>query len=501
MPEITHDLVIRNARLVDGTGAPSRPGDLAVDGERIAAVGSVPGAGKREIDAGGHVLAPGFIDTHTHDDGALLRHPGMEFKLAQGVTTCVTGNCGFSVAPATQAAGRMITESAILGIGDVPVTWDDLAGYREAVAAARPAVNAIALVGMGTLRYAAMRNRKEAPSPDELARMRGWVSRAMQQGACGLSTGLIYEPNRWASTEEITELCREIAPYAGVYATHMRNEGDDLLASVEETLTIGRNAGCPVHISHHKASGRSAWGLVKQSLARIDEARAAGQDVTLDVYPYPAGSTRLEALSKLGLFIGNDGGSDYAQYIRIATCPGHPEWQGRTVADVADELDLPHDQAAERISSGEGRETVVIQFTMDEADVETNLRHPAVMIGSDGIPILEGLPHPRLFGTFPRVLGRYVRERGVASLEEMVRRMTSLAARRFGISGRGMLEPGAYADLVLFDPETVRDTATYDDPKQEPAGIDLVAINGAIACEAGRHTHAGSGRLLFFKRE
>jgi N-acyl-D-aspartate/D-glutamate deacylase len=497
MTAARYGLVIRNARLLDGTGAPVRPGDLAVAGDRVAAVGDVAGAGAREIDGRGRVLCPGFIDTHTHDDGALLRYPGMQFKLAQGVTTCVTGNCGFSVAPATAEAGPMITRSAILGIGDTPVTWRDLAGYREAFAAARPAVNAIALAGMGTLRYAAMRNARGAPAPADQARMRGWVEQAMEQGACGLSTGLIYEPNRFSTTEEIIDLCREIAPHGGVYATHMRNEGEGLLDSIEETLRIGREAGCAMHISHHKASGRRAWGLVARSLARIEAARAAGDDVTLDVYPYPAGSTRLDALVRLGLFAD----PEYAPAIRIATCPGNEHWQGKTVAEVAEELDLPAEQAAQRIVEGPGRETVVIQFTMDETDVETNLRHPLVMIGSDGIPVLEGLPHPRLYGTFPRVLGCYVRERQVATLEEMVRRMTSFPAQRFGLAGRGVLAPGAFADLVLFDPATVRDTATYDAPQQEPEGIALVVVNGAIACEGGRHTGVGSGRLLWFGRE
>jgi len=497
MSAASHDLVIRNARLIDGSGAPAVSGDLAIEGERIAAVGRVPGAGRREIDAGGKALAPGFIDTHTHDDGALLRYPEMRFKLAQGVTTCVTGNCGFAVAPAAQAAGRIVAESAILGLGGAAVTWDDLESYRQAVAARRPAVNAIALAGMGTLRYAALRNERRAPAAAELAQMRGWVEQAMEQGACGLSTGLIYEPNRWAETDEIAALCRAIAPRGGVYATHMRNESDKLLDAVEETLTIGRDAGCGVHISHHKASARRVWGLVKDSLAKVDAARAAGQDVTLDVYPYPAGSTRLEALWRLGSFQD----PEYAPLIRIATCPGHPEWQGKSVAEVADALDLPYDQAAERIVLGEGRETVVIQFTMSEDDVETNLRHPAVMVGSDGIPVLEGLPHPRLFGTFPRVLSRYVRERGVAPLEEMVRRMTSLPAARFGLAGRGLLREGAYADLVLFDPETVRDTATYEAPMQEPEGIALVVVNGVVACEHGSHTGAGTGRLLRFREE
>ncbi|HZQ37098.1 MAG TPA: amidohydrolase family protein, partial [Dehalococcoidia bacterium] len=327
-------------------------------------------------------------------------------------------------------------------------------------------------------------------------RMRGWVEEAMAQGACGLSTGLIYEPGRWSETGEIIDLCRGIAPYGGVYATHMRNESDHLLESVDETLAIGRAAGCAVHISHHKAGARRVWGLVKESLAKVDAARAAGQDVTLDVYPYPAGSTRLEAIWRLGSFAD----PEVAPRIRVATCPGHPEWQGKSVAEIADELDLPHDQAAERIVQGEGRETVVIQFSMSEDDVETNLRHPAVMVGSDGIPVLEGLPHPRLFGTFPRVLGRYVRERGVAPLEEMVRRMTALPAERFGLAGRGVLREGAFADLVLFDPATVRDTATYEAPMQEPEGIALVVVNGAVAYEDGTHTGAGTGRLLRFRQ-
>lgn len=320
--------------------------------------------------------------------------------------------------------------------------------------------------------------------------MRGWVEEAMAQGACGLSTGLIYEPGRWCATEELIDLCRPVAEAKGVYATHMRNEGDHLLDAVEETLRIGREAGCAVHISHHKATGKANWGRVAASLARVDQATGS-QAVTLDMYPYIAGSTRLEALYRIGRIDG-----EYAQALRLATVPGHPEWDGLRVTEVADLLDLPVDQAVKRILEGRGSETLVIQFTMDEVDVETNLRHPLVMVGSDGLPVLEGKPHPRLFGTFPRVLGRYVRERGVLTLEEAVRRMTSLPARVFGLAGRGVITEGAWADLVLFDPATVADTATWDDPKREPEGIALVVVNGAVALENGRHTGAGSGRAL-----
>lgn len=490
----TYDLVIRNAQLLDGTGAPARPGDLGVKDGRILDFGDAPGDAARAIDAAGMTLAPGFVDTHTHDDGAMLRYPGMEFKLAQGVTTCVLGNCGFSVAPGAQAARRLIESSAILAVGDAPVDWDDLAGYMARVEAGRPAVNAIALAGHNSLRFGVFGNEKREPTTAELAQMRGWVEQAMAQGACGLSTGLIYEPGRWSATEELIELCRPLAPHGGVYATHMRNEGEGLLDAVAETLRIGREAGVPVHISHHKASGATdLTGLVERSLALSDAARAAGQAVTLEMYPYTAGSTRLDAIHRLGRI-----GAATAERLRLATVPGHPEWDGRTLAGVALELDLPPEQAAERILDGPGRETVVIQFSMREEDVETNVRHAWMMIGSDGLPVLEGKPHPRLFGTYPRVLGVYVREKGLVSLPEAVRRMTSLPARTFGLADRGVLRHGAWADLVLFDPETVIDTATYDDPKREPEGISLVVVNGAVAYEDGRHTGAGSGRTLRF---
>jgi N-acyl-D-amino-acid deacylase len=490
-----YDLVIRNANILDGTGAEARRGDIGIADGRIVDAGEARATARREIDARGQTLAPGFIDTHTHDDGAMLRYPDMAFKLAQGVTTCVLGNCGFSVAPGTEAAGAMIRGSAILSVGETPVDWTDLAGYMAAVEARRPAVNGIALVGHNTLRFGAVGSAQREPSDAELRQMQDWVEEAMEQGACGLSTGLIYEPGRWSTTEEIIELCRRIAPYGGVYATHMRNEGEGLLEAVDEALRIGREAGCPLHISHHKATGDATRGFVERSLAKTDAARGTGQAVTLDMYPYTAGSTRLEALARLGRI-----DAAYAERLRLATVPGHPDFEGKTLAEVALTLDLPPEQAAERILEGPGRETVAIQFSMREEDVQTNLRHPFMMIGSDGLPVMEGLPHPRLFGTYPRVLGRYVREKEIISLPEAVRRMTSLSARTFGLQDRGEIRSGFWADLVLFDPGTVIDIATYDDPKREPEGISLVMVNGEVAYEAGRHTGAGSGRMLRYRQ-
>jgi N-acyl-D-amino-acid deacylase len=485
-------LVFRHASVIDGSGKDAFPADVAVEDGRIASVGRAALKDAREIDARGKTLCPGFVDTHAHDDGALLRYPGMEFKVAQGVTTDVVGNCGFSVAPATREAEEMIASSAILAVGEVGLTWSDQAGYRDAVNANPPALNAIALAGHNTLRLAALKGERRPPNDSDMARMKGWLTEAMEAGACGLSTGLFYSPGRFAETEEVIELTSAIAPFNGVYATHMRNEGDRLLDSVEETLRIGREAGVAVHISHHKAAGAANWGLVKESLARVEQAVSDGQEVTLDVYPYVAGSTRLEAVS-------NYLNSDAAEWIKIAYAPTFPDYEGWSVADIAADMKVDAKAAAAKLLEGEGRESICLQFGMCEEDVETNLAHPLVMVGSDGIPVLEGKPHPRLFGTFPRVLGEYSRQRGVVALEEAVRKMTSLPAQRFGLKDRGVVREGAWADLVLFDAATVADLATFEQPHQEPVGIEMVVVNGEVVYEDGRHSGARPGRMLGYE--
>lgn len=481
-------LVFRNASVVDGTGSPPFKADVAVDGDRIARVGTVGGAATRDVDATGLTLTPGFVDTHTHDDTALLRWPGLPFKLAQGVTSVVVGNCGFSAAPGAQQATRLF--EGIFGTGG-EVDWDDQSGYMRAVQSRGPGVNVVALVGHSTLRLAAMGSERRGPTAQELDRMRTWLRQAMEQGACGLSTGLIYTPGRFAATEEIVELAREIAPFGGVYASHMRNEGNGLLDSVAETVGIGREAGCAVHISHHKAAGKPNWGLVAKSLEKVDAERAAGMDVTLDVYPYTAASSRFAAYHEIGAV--NERSADD---VVLASHPTLTRYEGWTVRRIADDMGVDVKAAADRIAEGGGRHAVAILHAMSEQDVEANLRHPHMMIGSDGIPVLEGKPHPRLFGTFPRVLATYVRERGVLPLQDAVRRMTSLACQRFGLVARGVVRQGAYADLVLFDASRVADLATYEDPMREPAGIRMVVVNGAVACEDGRHTGAGTGRVL-----
>ncbi len=489
---MTADITIRDARIIDGTGDVAFEGDIEVTGGRISRVGTA-GAAAREVDAHGMVLAPGFVDTHSHDDGAFLRYPGMEFKLAQGVTSEVSGNCGFSAIP--NEPGRTFMPGDIASAKHA--SWTDLDSYYGACVAARPAINNIMLVGHNRIRAFVVGLEKRAASADELAQMRGHVARAMEQGACGFSTGLIYEPGRYSDTAEIIALAAECAPYEGIYATHMRNEGDRLLEAVEESLTIARSAGVGLHISHHKSAGKRNWGRIGESLARIDAAEADGTIVTLDVYPYTAGSGPMWQYVNLDHI-----DSEWAANVMLNSCPDDTALEGKMLPEIADEKGWALEETVRQVlTSPRGRQVICTHFIIDEADIETNLRHPRMMIGSDGIPDLNGRPHPRLFGTMPRVLAKYVRERHVLSLEEAIRRMTSLACDRFGLTHRGRIREGYHADLVLFDPDTVQDRATYQDPKQEPEGIEMVIVNGAIAYEGGQHTGVGNGQMLRYRQD
>ena len=487
------DLAIRNVKVLDGSGSQSIEADVGIHEGHIHSIGTVGVAGT-EIDGQGKCVAPGLIDTHAHDDGAFFRHPGMEFKLAQGVTTVVSGNCGFSAIPADPDKDSVAASGGILA--GLEGEFTDLDGYFQAALSKHPAINNLMLVGHNTVRTLTMGMAQRESTKDELDVMRGHVEQALEQGACGFSTGLIYRPGRWSQTEEIIELARMAKPFDALYTTHMRNEGDQLLEAVEETLQIGRAADVHVHISHHKSAGRANWGKVKESLAKVDAALAAGQRVTLDVYPYTAGSGRMIEYFNLDRI--NRG---LAEVIRIASCSAFREFEGRMVVDIAAERNMDVTEVVKMIlTAPRGDRTICIHFIIDEADIETNLAHRDMMVGSDGIPDLRGKPHPRLFGTFPRVLGRYVRERGVLALEEAVRRMTSLPARTFGLIDRGLIKEGNWADLVLFDPDVVIDKATYDDPKQEPDGIELVVVNGRIAYDKGTHTGVGSGKMLRYRR-
>lgn len=488
------DLVIREVTLFDGTGAPPSPADVAIEGDRIAAVhaasGAAPLPGRRTLDGRGLALAPGFIDVHTHDDFAALMYPDMAFKLAGGVTTCVVGNCGFGAAPHAAAAVMAKTLHPNLSLPE----WQGYAGYMRRLEAHPPGVNIGVLVGHGTARLAAMRTENRPPRGAEMSAMKAILAEGLEAGALGLSSGLVYDPGRFAATEELVELASLMRGTGALYATHMRDEGTGLLDSVREALAIGAGAGVPVQISHHKASGRTAWGLVRESLKLIEEAQRRGQQVQADQYPYTAGSTILAAVYRDGKLRGAIGDLR-PQDVVIASTASHPDWEGRSLAQLGLEMGCTPEQAAERVLAADSGVTAILH-AMSEEDVRTVMRHPSTMIGSDGIPTLEGRPHPRLYGTFPRVLGRYARDEKLFPMEEAVYRMTGFAAATFGLRDRGVIRSGACADLVLFDPATIIDRGTFEDPKRAPEGIHAVFVNGVQAVGAGRATGKRAGRVL-----
>jgi N-acyl-D-amino-acid deacylase len=489
------DIIIRGARIFDGTGVAPVVGSLAVRGDRIAAIGEVEGDATLEIDARGLALAPGFIDVHSHDDFAVLNTPAMDFKLMQGVTTEVIGNCGMGPAPYPALREHFAT---FFGDAAMP-GWEGYRGYLEMVERAPPSLNVAMLVGHNTVRAAVLGMACRAPTQEEQRAMREVVREGLEAGAIGLSTGLIYEPGRHCATEEVIELARDVAAAGGVYATHMRNEASGLLDAVREAIRIGRESGARVQISHHKAAGKKNWGRVRESLKLIEEARAEGLDVTADQYPYTSGSTMLAAVLHNNAFNpqGDRGGIARieSERVLIASAPFHQEYEGKTIAELATQLDLSPEDAARKVDADEQHHAIAILDLMDEGDVQTVMRHPTTMIGSDGIP-LGGKPHPRLYGTFARVLGHYARELRLLTMEDAVYRMTGMPAQKFGLTDRGVLRVGAYADLVIFDPATVIDTGTYNEPKRYPAGIPHVFVNGVAVVANGRHTNARPGRAL-----
>lgn len=494
---IRYDLLIRGAAVYDGTGAAPRQADVAVDGDRIALVGDAGGAtAEREVDGAGLALAPGFIDVHTHDDFAALCHPDMGFKTRGGVTTCVVGNCGFGAAPFAEAY-RM---GEALMSGDGVEEYRGHAGYAALVEARGVGANIGMLAGHGTFRMAAMGTDDRVPEARELEVMKSHLHEALEAGVLGLSSGLIYEPGRYAATDEIAELAAEMRGTGALYATHMRDEGTGLLDSVREAIEIGARAGVPVQISHHKASGRESWGLVNESLRLIEAAQAAGGNVHADQYPYTAGSTMLRAVLQNGAFAegsGGDGGMSRVrpQDVVIASAPGQPQWEGKSIAEIAAEMGQSPRQAAEQVQQAANNASVVLHM-MSEDDVRAVMRHPSTMIGSDGLPTLDGKPHPRLYNSFARVLGHYSRDEGLFSLETAVHRMTGMSAAKFGLSDRGEIREGAFADLVLFDAATVIDRGTFEDPNQYPAGIRAVFVNGVGVVENDTVSDARPGRVL-----
>lgn len=474
------DLVFENARVIDGTGRPGISGGVAVKDGRIVAVGDVSDfkAGHR-IDVAGAVVAPGFIDCHTHDDRALLDDPGMNCKVSQGVTTVVAGNCGISLAPFQPSEDwQMPVPMSLLG-DKKAYAFPTFADYGKAFAAAMPAVNAAMLCGHNSLRAEAMQGDVGRPASDmEIARMKDRLAEAMKSGCVGVSSGLMYPAGMNAPTAEVAELAATAGAHGGLYATHLRDEADHLIESVEEAAEIGRVGNLPVVLSHHKVTGRANWGGTKESLARIDRI-AEGQTIHMDVYPYVASAT---ALIPTRISV--------AEKVLIVASDPHPLTAGWYLHDIAQEWGLSEFEAAEKLQPAQA-----IYFAMDEADVRRVLQHPRAMIGSDGIPGTDA-PHPRLWGSFPKVLGHYARDEGLFSLEAAVHKMTGLTASVFGFKDRGELRAGAVADITVFDPDEVLDRATYKKPTTPAQGIRHVMVGGDLVLENGVRTAARPGKLV-----
>ena len=409
------DLIIRGGTVYDGSGSDGKRVDIGVNGDRIALVGDASSAEAAiTIDARDHAVAPGFIDVHAHDDALIFEEPDMLGKSMQGVTTVINGNCGAGVVPTS--VSHLTAEA-----GALP-SWDSYSGYFAAIEQHPPSINAASLVGYGTLRAGALGSPAEsrAPNADELARMRAWLRDGLEAGAVGMSTGLIYEPGRYSTTDQIVDLARDCADFGALYTSHVRGEGETLLEAHAEAMEIGRRAGIRVQISHHKASGKPFWGRVHDSLAQIEAARAAGEDVTADQYPYTAGSTRLFAIIQNGWFAGCGGDAELeGADVWLASVPRHPEWEGLNIEQLQDRWDLPADQAAQRVVDEAGDAVIAILFSIAEDDVRTVMQHASTMIGTDGIG-WGSKPHPRHFGSYPRILGHYVRDEGLLTLPEAI---------------------------------------------------------------------------------
>lgn len=483
-----HDLVIRGGDLIDGTGAPRFRGDLAIKGDRISAVrpadapqppgqGATPLRGRREIDARGRIVAPGFIDVHTHDDTALIVNPTMAMKASQGVTTVICGNCGASAMP---FEADTLPALLLLIAQDPAHVSPDFNTHAAKVDAARPALNSAFLIGHGTLRMAVMgRDLQRPATPDEIARMRELLERNLEQGAIGLSSGLYYPAAQAATTEEVEQLAEPLRRLGGLYTAHMRDEGEHILASIDETARIGQHAGARTTvISHHKCRGRENFGRMRETLPRIDALRST-QPLAFDVYPYVASSTALMPQA-----------IEVAERVLVTWSKTRPEAGGRDLADLAHEWGVDLQEAARRLHPAGA-----IYFAMDESDVQAALKHPAAMVGSDGLP-LDQHPHPRLWGTFPRVLGHYCRDLKLFPLEEAVHRMTGLSAHHFGLTDRGELRVGAYADVCIFDADQIIDLADFEHPTRPSRGVDTVLVNGEPVWQHAAPTGVRPGRVL-----
>jgi len=522
------DLVVKDGLVFDGSGAPAAAADIGIAGGLIAAVGKIPASrGRAVIEARGLAVSPGFIDVHNHTDMDLLANPKAESAVHQGITTLISGNCGSSPFPIADAIfeEEKADAKAIFGI---ELTWRDLGGFFARLEESGTAVNYGTLIGHGAVRGAAMGFEARPPKPEEMDRMIALLGAGLKEGALGLSSGLEYTPGSFARPDELVALCRPVARAGGVYATHMRDEGDRLIESLDETIDVAKASGVSVQIAHFKVAYPRNWGKIDAAISKIEEAKAAGVDIFCDRYPYIAGATSLDFNFPLWAREGTTAdflarlknpalaaklkaslaeretklGSWDKVVITDVVTEKNKKYEGRNILEAAAQAGKPAFEFMRDLLIEEDDRVGMVIFMMKEENLRRILAHPLVGIGTDGNAVApygvlgRGKPHPRYYGTFPRVLGKYVREERLVPLAEMIKKMTSLPAAKFGLAKRGVLKPGSFADLVVFDPDKVIDKATWTDPHQYPAGIEYVLVNGAVVIDKGTHTGKLPGAVL-----
>jgi N-acyl-D-aspartate/D-glutamate deacylase len=523
------DILIRGGEVIDGTGAPARHADVSItDGHISAITDHYTGRAQREIDAAGWVVAPGFIDIHTHSDFTLPLNPRAESKIRQGVTTEVLGNCGFSAAPALPGRVEMLRDYLGASAPWLEFRETSFADYLDTFPAT--SVNTIMQAGHNTLRLMAMGMENRAPAPEELSLMQRLLAEAIDAGALGLSSGLFTAPGTYAKSEEMLALGQVLKRHGGAYSSHVRDEANHVFEAVDEAIAVGEACGIHVQIAHLKLSGTDNWGGAAKLLARIADAKGRGVRIDCDQYPYTAGSNPLRnllpswvqaggievMLQRLGEpavrerirseitahGLNNFGRIPSWEAVRIAISPHQPEFVGRTIAAIARARAAdPLDTVCEYLIADRGHTRIVVE-SMSEEDVQEIVRAESVLVGSDGTALApygttsQGKPHPRFYGTFPRVLGHYVRDLGLLSLPKGVYKMSGGSAAALGLSDRGLLREGYRADICIFDPEVIADRATYEDPHRYAAGISTVIVNGVVVIDAGEHTGALPGQVL-----
>jgi N-acyl-D-amino-acid deacylase len=518
------DFLIQGGQIVDGTGAPMRRADIGVSGGRVAAVGVLRQAQARvTIDARGCIVCPGFIDMHSHADLALLTGRDMDGRLRQGITTEVLGQDGLSYAPAS-GDNLDAWRRYLVGLdGDAPDSawkWHTVGEYLDQLEGR--ASNAVYLIAHGAVRVEAMGWEARPAGKDELAAMRSLVRQGLAEGAAGLATGLTYVPCAHATTDEVVALCQEVGEVGGLYVTHLRSYGELLLAAIDEAIEIGRRSGAGVHISHLRMTSPANWGLSSAVLAKIDRAREEGVQVSFDLYPYTAGCAPLFALLPLWAQTGGvdrilarlrdpaevqrvtaemvSWKADWTTYT-LSNAPDVPcgAWDGASLSGAAAELGMQVEAFIPRLLLETELDATIISAGGSEVDNERLFAHPACAVGSDGV-LLGRHPHPRGFGCYPRVLSRYVREAGALSWEQAIQKMTGLPAALLNLPDRGCLREGAWADVVVLDPERVADGATFSEGRLPPAGIEWVLVNGQVVVEKGQYLGSEAGRALRLQR-